>query len=151
MSPTLGDWEERLPPVPTPLANYVLFRQSGRVAYTSGVVPMVEGRLQAAGRLGGEISAEEGYEAARTCALLALSILKEHLNGLDRIKQVLRAVVYVTSAPGFHEQSKVADGASDLLVEVLGELGKPTRVVVGAAELPLGAPVELALTVETRR
>ncbi len=151
MAPTLEDWESQLPPVPAPLANYTLFRRSGRIAFTSGVVPLVEGRLQAEGRLGEDLTVEEGYEAARTCALLTLSILREHLKGLDRIRQVLRAVVFVASAPGFHEQPQVADGASDLLVEVLGEAGTPARMAVGVAELPLGAPVELALTVETRR
>ncbi|MEE9267776.1 MAG: RidA family protein [Thermoplasmata archaeon] len=151
MAPSLEDWESQLPPVPAPVANYALFRRSGRIAFTSGVVPLVEGRLQAEGRLGEDLTVEEGYEAARTCALLALSILREHLKGLDRIKQVLRAVVFVACAPGFHDQPRVADGASDLLVEVLGEAGTPTRIAVGVAELPLGAPVELALTVETRR
>ncbi|MFQ6012235.1 MAG: RidA family protein [Thermoplasmata archaeon] len=150
MAPTLEDWEKVLPPVPAPVANYALFRRSGRIAYTAGVIPLVEGRLQVEGRLGGDLALEEGYEAARTCALLALSILREHLKGLDGITQVLRVVVFVASTPEFHEQSQVADGATDLLVEVLGEAGKPTRVAVGVAGLPLGAPVELALTVETR-
>ncbi|MEE9592917.1 MAG: RidA family protein [Thermoplasmata archaeon] len=150
MAPTLEEWERQLPPVPTPVANYTPFRRSGRIAYTAGVVPMVDGKLQAEGRLGEDLTLEEGYEAARTCALLALSILREHLKGLDRIAQVLRAVVFVASAPGFHDQARVADGASDLLVEVLGRTGKPTRVAVGVAELPLDAPVEIALTVETR-
>ncbi|MFQ5919425.1 MAG: RidA family protein [Thermoplasmata archaeon] len=151
MVPTLEDWERRLPRAPAPVANYTVFRRSGRLAYTSGVVPMVEGQLQAKGRLGEDLTVEEGYEAARTCALLALSILREHLKGLGRIGQVLRAEVYVASAPGFQEQSAVADGATDLLVEVLGDAGVPARLSVGVAELPLGAPVELALTVETRR
>lgn len=150
MPVTLEEWEARLPQVPKPVANYALFRRSGRLAFTAGVVPMVEGRLQAEGHLGEDLGVEEGYEAARTCALLALSILREHLGGLGKITQVLRLVVYVASAPGFHEQPRVADGASDLLVEVLGENGKPTRLALGLAELPLGAPVELAMTVETR-
>ena len=151
MAPTLQDWERRLPQPPAPLATYTPFRRSGRLAYTSGVVPLIDGQLQAEGRLGEGLNVAEGYEAARTCALLALSIFREHLKGLDHIKQVLRAEVYVASAPGFHDQHRVADGVSDLLVEVLGDAGVPARVAVGVAELPLGAPVELALTVETRR
>lgn len=150
MAASLEAWEARLPPVPKPVANYALFRRAGRIAYTAGIVPIVEGRLQAEGHVGGDLSVEEGYEAARTSALLALSILRDHLGGLREIAQVLQARVFVASAPAFHEQSKVADGATDLLVEVLGESGRPTRLAVGVAELPLGAPVELSLTVETR-
>ncbi len=151
MVPTLEEWERQLPRPPAPVANYHPLRRSGRLAYTSGVLPLIDGQLQAEGRLGESLTVEEGYEAARTCALLALSILQEHLKGLGRIKQVLRAEVYVASAPGFHDQPLVADGASDLLIEVLGDAGLPARVAVGVGELPLGAPVELALTVETRR
>ena len=132
------------------MAHYTPLRRADRLAYTAGVVPLVEGHLQAEGRLGEALTVEEGREAARTCALLALSILREHLGGLAHIKQVLRAEVYVASAPGFHDQPRVADGATELLAEVLGDAGVPARVSVGVAELPLGAPVELALTVEVR-
>lgn len=109
---------------------------------------MVEGDLQFRGRLGGELGVPEGYQAARTCALLALSILQDRLGSLERIAQVSQMIVYVASGPDFLEQHKVADGATDLLVEVLGDKGKPARTAVGVAALPLGSPVEVALVVE---
>jgi enamine deaminase RidA (YjgF/YER057c/UK114 family) len=148
MPASLEEWESRLPRPPRPVANYVILRRSGSLAFTSGVIPVVEGRLQATGRLGGSVSVEEGYEAARTCALLTLSILKEGLGSLSRVSKVLQLVVYVASEVGFNDQPKVADGASDLFVEVLGDAGRPTRLAVGVSELPLGAPVELSTVVE---
>lgn len=148
MAGDLEAWEARLPAVPAPVANYVTFRRSGGLAFTSGVGPLVEGKVLHPGKVGGDVSLEEGYEAARLAALLALSVLREGLGGLGRIERALQLVVYVASAEGFTDQPKVADGATDLLVEVLGEAGRPTRSAVGVYELPLGIPVELALTVE---
>lgn len=142
------DWESRLPEVPAPVANYVTFRRSGQLAFTSGVGPISEGKPTVQGKLGGAVSLEEGYGAARTAALLALSILNHHLGGLDRLAQALQMVVYVASTPDFTDQPKVADGATDLLVEVLGDRGKPTRAAVGVPVLPLDIPVELTLLVE---
>lgn len=148
MSPSLEEWESRLPQAPKPVANYVAFRRSGNLAFTAGVVPILEGKLQSRGRVGAEVSLEEGCEAARTCALLTLSILKDGLGGLKRISKFLQLVVYVASAEGFTDQPKVADGATDLLVEVFGGAGRPTRVAIGVSSLPLGAPVELSTVVE---
>ncbi|MFQ5837748.1 MAG: RidA family protein [Thermoplasmata archaeon] len=148
MAPTLEEWEARLPRTSRPVANYAMFRRSGRLAFTAGVIPMVEGELQVIGKVGREVSLEEGYEASRTCALMALSILKEALGSLSRVSKVLQLVVYVASEEGFTDQPKVADGASDLLVEVFDEDGRPTRLAVGVSQLPLGAPVELSMVVE---
>jgi enamine deaminase RidA (YjgF/YER057c/UK114 family) len=148
MAPSLHEWEEKLPKMPSPVANYALFRRSGSLAFTSGIIPIVEGRLKATGRLGDEVDLEEGYELARTCGLLTLSVLKEGLGSLTRVSKVLQLVVYVASAKGFVDQPKVADGASDLLVEVFGDAGKPTRLAVGVSMLPLGAPVEISTVVE---
>ncbi len=117
--------------------------------FTAGVVPFHEGQLQFTGKVGKEVSVEEGYEAARTAALLALSILRESLGSLSNISRILQLVVYVASAPDFTAQAKVADGASDLLVEVLGEEGRPARAAIGVTSLPLDAPVELAFVVES--
>lgn len=146
--PDLAEWEAQLPAVPQPVANYVTFRRSGALAFTSGVGPLVKGEVLHPGKVGGEVSLEAGYEAARVSALLSLSILREGLGGLAKIRRALQMVVYVASAEGFTDQPKVADGATDLLVEVLGPRGRPTRSAVGVYELPLGIPVELALTVE---
>lgn len=148
MSPDPEEWADRLPPVPEPVANYVTFRRSGALAYTSGVGPLSEGKPTVRGKLGADLSLEEGYEAARTACLQALSILRQHLGNLDRISQVLQLVVYVASSPDFTDQPKVADGATDLLVEALGERGRPTRAAVGVPVLPLDIPVELAVVCE---
>src|SRR5207245_1568718 len=100
------------------------------------------------GRLGEDIGIEEGAEATRRCALQALAALKSELGSLDRVKRIARVGVYVASAVGFTEQSRVANGASDLLVEVFGEAGRHARAAVGVSELPLGAPVEVELVAE---
>ncbi len=148
MAGDLEAWEAQLPAVPQAVANYVTFRRSGALAFTSGVGPLVGGEVLHPGKVGQDVSVEQGREAARVAALLALSILKEGLGSLSKISQALQMVVYVASAEGFTDQPKVADGATDLLVEVLGRRGRPTRAAVGVYELPLGIPVELALVVE---
>lgn len=143
-------WEARLPPPPPVVGNYVPGVVSGPVAYTSGVVPLVEGKLTVRGKVGREVTVEAAYQAARQCVLNALSILNSLLGGLERIERVVQVIGFVASAEGFTDQAKVLNGATDLLVEIFGESGRPTRMAVGVAELPLGAPVELALMVERR-
>lgn len=146
MSPTLAEWEALLPPPPPSVANYATFQSTGTLAFTAGLIPLVEGRLQAVGLVGQEVGLEEAYAAARTCGLLGLSVLREGLGGLGAIDRLVHAIVYVASAEEFTEQHRVADGATDLFVEVLGEAGRPTRAAVGVPRLPLNAPVEVALT-----
>lgn len=135
----------QLPPVPPPLASYVPVRLSGEHAFVSGQIPMEEGRVLSSGKLGAEVSVEQGQEATRRCALQALAALREALGSLDRVKGIVKLDVFVASAPGFVDQPKVANGASDLLVEIFGEGGKHARAAVGVSELPLGASVEVAL------
>ena len=137
-----------LPPVPTPVASYVPVVVAGSVAYVSGQVPLVEGSLLHPGHVGAEVSLEQGQEAARRCALQALSALRAELGSFTRLRRVAKATIFVSSASGFGDQPKVANGASDLLVEVLGDDGRHAREAVGVAELPLGAPVEVSLIVE---
>ncbi len=144
----LAKWEAQLPPPSKPLANYVPVVVTGNLAYTAGVLPLVQGRPKYLGSLGRELSVDEGYDAARVATLNALSMLKAHLGGLSRIRRVVQCMGFVASAPGFHDQPKVLNGATDLLVEVFGDEGKPTRMAVGVSELPLGAPVEVAMVVE---
>lgn len=151
MAPSLAEWESRLPPPPRSVANYTTFQRSGDLAFTAGIVPLVDGELQAVGLLGRELTQEEGYEAARTSGLLTLSLLKEGLGGLDRVARLVHCIVYVASQPKFTDQHRVADGATDLFVEVLGASGRPTRAAVGVACLPLNAPVEVALTAAVRK
>jgi enamine deaminase RidA (YjgF/YER057c/UK114 family) len=134
-----------LPPAAKPLASYVPVRVSGEHAFVSGQVPMEDGAVLSSGKLGAELSIEQGQEAARRCALQALAALREELGSLDRVKGIVKLDVFVASAPGFVDQPKVANGASDVLVEIFGDGGKHARAAIGVAELPLGASVEVAL------
>lgn len=120
---------------------------AGDLAFVSGQVPIEAGELLSAGRLGAELSVEQGQQAARRCALQALAALRDGLGSLDRVAEIVKLDVFVASAPGFTDQPKVANGASDLFVEVFGDRGRHARAAVGVAELPLGASVELALVV----
>lgn len=137
-----------LPTAPKPVANYVPAVRSGRLLFLSGVLPMKNGRLSYTGKLGRDLTVEQGVEAARLALLNALAIIKSELGDLDRIGQVVRMTGHVASAEGFVQQPAVVNGASDLLVAAFGEAGRHARVAVGAAELPLNAPVELELIVE---
>jgi enamine deaminase RidA (YjgF/YER057c/UK114 family) len=144
----LAELEIELPPAPSPLASYIPARVVGGLAFVSGTVAMEAGRPLVTGRVGDEVTVERAREAARRCALQSLAILRQELGSLDRLTRIVQLTVYVASAPGFSEQPAVANGASDLLVEVLGEDGRHARAAVGVAELPLGAPVEVAVIAE---
>ena len=137
-----------LPPAAAPLASYVPVRISGDQAFVAGQVPLEDGRVLSVGKLGADVSIEQGQEAARRCALQALAALRNALGSLDRVRGVVKLEVFVASAPGFTDLPKVANGASDLLVEIFGEQGRHARVTVGVAELPLGASVEVGLLVQ---
>ncbi len=137
----------RLPEPVAPLASYVPVRISGDHAYVAGQVPIEDGTILSAGKLGADISTEQGQEATRRCALQALAALRAALGSLDHVKGIVRVDVFVASAPGFTDQPAVANGASDLLVEIFGEDGRHARAAVGVSELPLGASVEVAMIV----
>lgn len=134
-----------LPPAAAPLASYVPVRLVGEQAFVSGQVPLENGLPTALGKLGADVTIEEGQSAARRCALQALAALRDALGSLDRVRAIARLDVFVASAPGFTDQPKVANGASDVLVEVFGEEGRHARASVGVSELPLGVPVEVAV------
>jgi enamine deaminase RidA (YjgF/YER057c/UK114 family) len=136
-----------LPSVATPAGAYVPARRSGSLVFTAGQVPFVDGALAATGKVGAEITPEQGYELARTCTLNALAAVDD-LVGLDAVAGVVKVVGFVASAPGFTGQPGVINGASELLGAVFGEAGRHARSAVGVAELPLGAPVEVELVVE---
>lgn len=136
-----------LPSPVAPLASYVPVRISGEHAFVSGQVPLDGTTVLSSGKLGAEVSVEQGQEATRRCALQALAALRAALGSLDRVKGVVRVDVFVASAPGFTDQPTVANGASDLLVEIFGEEGRHARAAVGVAELPRGASVEVAIVV----
>ncbi len=139
-----------LPEPPKPVASYVPSIKVGKLLFVSGVLPIVNDRLLYTGKLGREVTLEQGYEAAKVAVLNALSIVKSSLGTLEKVNRVVRLVGYVASAEGFNEQPKVVNGASDLLVKVFGEKGKHSRVAVGVMELPKGAPVEIEIILRTK-
>lgn len=134
-----------LPPAPTPLAAYVPAVNTGGFVYTSGQLPLVNGTLEYQGRVGGELTLEQGYQAARVCVLNCLSVIKAEIGSLDKVERIVKLVAFVNSAPGFSQQPAVANGASELLSEVFGEAGKHARSAVGVNELPLEAAVEVEI------
>jgi enamine deaminase RidA (YjgF/YER057c/UK114 family) len=119
----------------------------GGVARTSGQLPRIDGKLTCLGRLGDDVTVEQGRQAAAVCALNALAVLEAALGSLDRISRVLTVTGFVSSAPDFHEQPAVIDGASKVLADVFGEAGRHTRSAVGVAALPRGGAVEIEVTV----
>ncbi|MGH2659625.1 MAG: RidA family protein [Actinomycetota bacterium] len=133
----------QLPQAPAPLASYVPVRITGELAFVAGQIAVEDGEVLYPGHLGAEVTVEQGKEAARRCALLTLSALKEALGSLDRVRGIVQMTVFVCSTSGFTEQPQVANGASDVLVEIFGEPGKHARAAIGVAELPRGAPVEV--------
>ncbi|MDE3225539.1 MAG: RidA family protein [Nitrospirota bacterium] len=139
-----------LPSPPTPVATYVPAVLAGDLLFVSGVLPVRDGRPVQAGKLGREVTVEQGYESARLAALNALAIVRQELGTLDRVRRVVRLVGHVASAEGFVQQPAVVNGASDLLVKLFGDAGRHARVAVGAAQLPLNAPVELELILQVR-
>ncbi len=137
-----------LPAPPKPVANYVPVIRAGDLLFLSGVLPSRDGQLIMTGKLGQNLSIEQGMEAAKAAVLNGLSIIRSEAGSLDRVKQIVKMVGYIVSAPGFTDQPQVLNGASDLLVSVFGEAGRHARVAVGAAELPRGAPVEIELIIQ---
>lgn len=137
-----------LPPAARPVASYVPVTQGSGMAFVAGQVPLEDGKPVATGRVGESVPVEEGQALARRCALQALAALNEALGSLDRVRRILKLTVWVASGEDFVEQPKVANGASDVLVEVFGEAGKHARAAVSAPSLPLGAPVEVEMIAE---
>ncbi len=137
-------------PVPAvAVANYVPFVASGSLLFVSGQLPLDQGRLVAAGHLGDTVAVEDGYRAARQCALNLLAQAAAALDGdLDRIRRLVRLSGFGACVPAFVDHPKVINGASDLMVEILGDAGRHSRVAVGVAALPLGAAVEVDATFE---
>jgi enamine deaminase RidA (YjgF/YER057c/UK114 family) len=137
-----------LPPVPAPVAAYVPAVRTGNYVYTSGQLPLVEGKLQGTGKVGDGVAPGEAAALARTAALNALAAVASVAGGLDAITRVVKVTCFVASAPSFTGQAQVANGASELLLEVLGDAGRHARSAVGMAVLPLDSPVEVELIAE---
>lgn len=137
-----------LPQPAAPAANYVSVVRTGNLLFTAGQLPFVDGKLKASGLLGRDLDVAEGREAARLCAVNVLAQAKAAVGDLERIARIVKLTVFVASAPDFTEQPAVANGASDLLVTVLGDKGRHARSAVGMAALPLNAPVEVEAVIE---
>lgn len=140
-----------LPAAATPAFNYVPFTVHGATVFVAGQIPQWEGQVRHVGRLGAGATLEEGQAAARLCALNVLAQVRAACDGdLDRVERFLRLGVFVNSTPECVDAPKVANGASDLLVEVFGEAGRHARTTVGVASLPLGVVVEIDAIVALR-
>lgn len=137
-----------LPAAPKPVGSYVAGLKTGNLVFVSGQIPLEDGVIKLAGKVGKDATLEEAQAAARQCALAGLAIAAEIAGGVDSIKRIVRLAVFVNSAPGFTDQPKVANGASDVMVEIFGEAGRHVRAAVGASELPLNAAVEVELIAE---
>jgi enamine deaminase RidA (YjgF/YER057c/UK114 family) len=147
--------EERLaelglsvPEVAKPVAAYIPAVRSGHHVFTSGQLPMRQGQLIQTGKVGGEVTLEEAVECARQCALNALAAIRAEIGELSNIKRIVKVVAFVASTPDFTGQPLVANGVSELLGEVFGEVGRHARSAVGVPVLPLDAPVEVEIIVE---
>ena len=138
-----------LPRPPTPLGAYVEAVQAGSLLVLSGTLSVEEGVPRFQGRIGGELSVEDGRRATRLAVLNALALVKEHLGSLDKVKRVVRLGVSLVTTPDFREHPKVADAASEILGSVFGSDKTSTRVVLGVASLPVGVCAEVDLIFET--
>jgi enamine deaminase RidA (YjgF/YER057c/UK114 family) len=137
-----------LPEVAAPVAAYVPAVRNGNLVWTSGQLPLVDGKLLAAGKVGADVDPDAAKELARTCALNALAAVASVVGDLDAVQRVVKVVGFVASDPSFTGQPGVVNGASELLGDVFGDAGRHARSAVGVAALPLDAPVEVEVVVE---
>ena len=144
----LKDLGITLPPPPTPFGAYVEAVKMGKLLFLSGMLPVVDRKPQFIGRLGGEVSIDDGRKAAEIATLSGLAAIKEYLGSLDKVAGVAKLGVYIATEGDFRDHPKVADGASELLLKVFGAEMLSGRVVLGVASLPLGMPIEIELVVE---
>jgi len=140
----LTDMGVELPKPAAPAANYIPFVTTGNMIFVSGQITMLDGELQYLGKVGDTLSTDDGYKAARICAINLIAQVKEACFGdLDRVTQVIKLGGFVNCTPDFTDQPKVINGASDLIAEAFGDAGKHARFAVGASSLPLGVAVEV--------
>src|ERR1700681_3951574 len=137
-----------LPQIPPSIGNYVGAGRTGNLLYLSGKGPNLVGGRHWLGKLGAELTTEQGYEAARDTMLNLLAVLRDELGELSRVQRVVKVLGMVNSTPNFDDQPKVVNGASDLLVEIFGDRGRHARSAVGMQSLPGGIPVEIEMIVE---
>lgn len=139
-----------LPPSPEPRFTYVPCKRTGNLLYLSGQDCRINGELMYEGKVGSDLTIEQGQEAARQVIINCLAVLKGYLGDLDRVVQIVKLLGFVNSAPGFGDQPYVMNGASNLLVEVFGEDGRHARSAIGTSDLPFHTPVEIEIIVEIR-
>jgi len=137
-----------LPAAPTPFGTYLEVLQTGNLLFLTGMLPVVDHQPKYLGRLGKELDAKAGRDAARTASLSAIAAIKAHLGSLDRVTKIVRLGVFMATSGDFFDQPTVADGASDLFRDVFGIDGVSARLVIGVASLPLGMPIELEVIAE---
>jgi enamine deaminase RidA (YjgF/YER057c/UK114 family) len=137
-----------LQPVSQPIANYLHVVRSGNLLFLAGKGPALPGGKYVTGKLGKELTIEQGYDAAKLTALAQLAVLKSHLGSLSKVKRIVKVLGFVNAIPEFTDQPKVINGFSDLMVQVFGEKGKHARSAVGTSSLPMGMAVEVELVVE---
>ena len=142
-----------LPAPPTPLGNYVESSDTGNLLFLSGILPVADGKLAFAGRLGENLAVKQGQEAARIASLKALAAAKQHLGTLDRLKKLVKLTVLIATTEQFADHAPVADGASNLFVQIFGPEAGHTRLVYGVQSLPIGAPliVDVIFEIEPAR
>ncbi len=152
-----GDVEKKLselglelPPVPTPVAEYVPAKRVGDLVFVSGQGPMRDGRPQYVGQVGAELTLEDGYGAARLCCLNCLAAVKAVTGSLEAVQEIVQVRGFVNSAPDFHDQPKVMNGTSELLVKLFGERGRHVRAALGTSNLPGNIPVEVEMIVAVK-
>ena len=138
----------KLPTASTPVANYVPFVRTGNLLFISGQLPLQDGVVQHAGLVGAGVTPEQAYEAAKICALNLIAQAKAACGDLDKVTRVVKLTGFVAAGPEFTDQPKVINGASDLMVQVFGDLGRHCRAAVGAPSLPRGACVEVEAVFE---
>ncbi len=140
----------RLPEVNKPLASYLPGVRAGEYIYISGQFPMQGGKLLYSGKLGLDLSIAEGQAASRLAAINCLAVLKSLISDWSQVKRIIKINGFINSAPGFYEQPQVLNGASDLVVEVWGEIGQHARAAVGVSDLPLNAPCEIDMIIQVQ-
>ena len=138
----------KIPESPAPLGSYKPASVTGNLIFISGQLPLSDGKLKHQGKVGSDVTVEDAILAARASAINAIAAMSRELGGIGRVRKIVKVTGYVASAPGFHNQAAVVNGASDLLFEVFGEDGRHARAAVGVAELPMNAPVEIELIAE---
>jgi enamine deaminase RidA (YjgF/YER057c/UK114 family) len=139
-----------LPDAPKPVASYVPALQSGNQVFVSGQIPIAEKALLFTGSVPSQVAVEQAIVCARQCTLNALACLQAQIGDLNKVTRVVKVGVFVASDPGFGDQPKIANGCSDLLVEIFGEIGQHARAAVGVSALPLNVPVEIEFLFEVQ-